>query len=357
MRLPTLLPPDPAELDQWLSEAITAEDPMLFTYLSVAVGTAARPFHALHLERGLHLWPNPFLTGWFVWNAAGDVAAAVAQALAGPTFPAEHKAVALLLVTAWCREHPDHPITGHPDSGSASARPPRGPPRRRARHSLCPRRTHRRPAPPNDSRRRGLRQSPPTARSLHRRNPPNDVARLFSNLSPSHPPRELARGATMRRSVERIGRNEDCPCGSGKKYKRCCYERDQDRLHRSTSVAGKTYADLRAEPEAHLTLATSPARSASPTSPGSTRVKVPADFARPVLRCGLAVAGLFEHLAEAYEKLPWEGEDRDSQLVGRHALGWPKSWRRDIAERLLQSSPRAPDDCAGEIPRLRTLPR
>ncbi|MBO5364906.1 MAG: SEC-C domain-containing protein, partial [Clostridia bacterium] len=24
-----------------------------------------------------------------------------------------------------------------------------------------------------------------------------------------------------------IGRNDPCPCGSGKKYKHCCMERDQ----------------------------------------------------------------------------------------------------------------------------------
>ena len=26
--------------------------------------------------------------------------------------------------------------------------------------------------------------------------------------------------------MEKIGRNEPCPCGSGKKYKKCCYQKD-----------------------------------------------------------------------------------------------------------------------------------
>ncbi|WP_420810705.1 SEC-C metal-binding domain-containing protein [Desulfovibrio ferrophilus] len=26
----------------------------------------------------------------------------------------------------------------------------------------------------------------------------------------------------MRRETPKIGRNEPCPCGSGKKYKKCC---------------------------------------------------------------------------------------------------------------------------------------
>lgn len=28
--------------------------------------------------------------------------------------------------------------------------------------------------------------------------------------------------AFIRRQVEKIGRNQQCPCGSGKKYKKCC---------------------------------------------------------------------------------------------------------------------------------------
>jgi len=30
------------------------------------------------------------------------------------------------------------------------------------------------------------------------------------------------RGATVRRETPKIGRNDPCPCGSGKKYKKCC---------------------------------------------------------------------------------------------------------------------------------------
>jgi preprotein translocase subunit SecA len=30
----------------------------------------------------------------------------------------------------------------------------------------------------------------------------------------------------IRNRQERIGRNDPCPCGSGKKYKNCCLRRD-----------------------------------------------------------------------------------------------------------------------------------
>ena len=33
---------------------------------------------------------------------------------------------------------------------------------------------------------------------------------------------ESADAATQESGVDRVGRNEPCPCGSGKKYKRCC---------------------------------------------------------------------------------------------------------------------------------------
>ena len=30
---------------------------------------------------------------------------------------------------------------------------------------------------------------------------------------------------TVRRSTPKVGRNDPCPCGSGKKYKKCCMGR------------------------------------------------------------------------------------------------------------------------------------
>ncbi|HNW43771.1 MAG TPA: SEC-C metal-binding domain-containing protein [Elusimicrobiales bacterium] len=33
---------------------------------------------------------------------------------------------------------------------------------------------------------------------------------------------EAVKVETVRRDAPKVGRNEDCPCGSGKKYKKCC---------------------------------------------------------------------------------------------------------------------------------------
>ncbi len=36
------------------------------------------------------------------------------------------------------------------------------------------------------------------------------------------PPKQIARARAPVRAVPKVGRNDPCPCGSGKKYKQCC---------------------------------------------------------------------------------------------------------------------------------------
>jgi preprotein translocase subunit SecA len=37
----------------------------------------------------------------------------------------------------------------------------------------------------------------------------------------SNPPAEIKKPETVRRAEPKVGRNDPCPCGSGKKYKKC----------------------------------------------------------------------------------------------------------------------------------------
>ena len=39
---------------------------------------------------------------------------------------------------------------------------------------------------------------------------------------PARPQRVPSREGTYQRSSEKVGRNDPCPCGSGKKFKKCC---------------------------------------------------------------------------------------------------------------------------------------
>ena len=40
-----------------------------------------------------------------------------------------------------------------------------------------------------------------------------------------HIPYEYPVATTVVRKKKKIGRNEPCPCGSGKKFKKCCIEK------------------------------------------------------------------------------------------------------------------------------------
>ena len=56
---------------------------------------------------------------------------------------------------------------------------------------------------------------------------------------------------TVRRPVVKVGRNDPCHCGSGKKYKRCCLEKDRARLSDPSPYAGLTMEEAKRDPTRH----------------------------------------------------------------------------------------------------------
>ena len=60
---------------------------------------------------------------------------------------------------------------------------------------------------------------------------------------PKHEPPKVVSGFTVRRAVEKVGRNAPCPCGSGKKYKKCCLKKDLARLSDPSPVEGMTMSE------------------------------------------------------------------------------------------------------------------
>ncbi len=46
--------------------------------------------------------------------------------------------------------------------------------------------------------------------------------RKQERLKLSHGEEETQKPQTYRRQGKKVGRNDPCPCGSGKKYKKCC---------------------------------------------------------------------------------------------------------------------------------------
>ena len=53
-------------------------------------------------------------------------------------------------------------------------------------------------------------------------NRPTFTFRMPSQEQISFVPEELLRGNSPSQSMGKVGRNNPCPCGSGKKYKKCC---------------------------------------------------------------------------------------------------------------------------------------
>jgi len=49
-----------------------------------------------------------------------------------------------------------------------------------------------------------------------------DAAGQVATSGGGHDPEAPARPRTFVREQPKVGRNDPCPCGSGKKYKKCC---------------------------------------------------------------------------------------------------------------------------------------
>ncbi|MDO4567461.1 MAG: preprotein translocase subunit SecA [Clostridia bacterium] len=65
-----------------------------------------------------------------------------------------------------------------------------------------------------------------TIKSLYNTRISEPKRRVTFRISDGVPGGEAKRPVTMRRAVKKVGKNDPCPCGSGKKYKYCCGRKD-----------------------------------------------------------------------------------------------------------------------------------
>ena len=131
--------------------------------------------------------------------------------------------------------------------------------------------------------------------------------------------------------MPRIGRNEPCHCGSGKKYKHCHYDQDQDRLQQSSEVAGLTRMELSADLGHHLTLERLEKKSAADL----VRLD-PSAIPRHLLTdyfTRLAFVDI-DRAAACLEKLGYEEDLEDSWFFVMFTAA--RIGRKDIGERLMQ---------------------
>ncbi len=70
----------------------------------------------------------------------------------------------------------------------------------------------------------------------------------LETLPERKPPVVIGGDYTVRRPVPKLGRNEPCHCGSGKKYKKCCLEKDQALIRDASPHEGVTMTELRTNP-------------------------------------------------------------------------------------------------------------
>lgn len=328
------LPEDDAEFDQWLGEAVAKRQSLDFFYLIGAGLDLGRPVSSRHLAHGLQLLPAHYLAGCLALQASGeDVPEQVLQALQhGGITPLVHAGL-LVVVAEWCKER-DRRIPEEFGMGARIVARKQG---------MCTEtiglliafgsmigdgrimeiiigRTR-----SAEEQAELVKVGMNLAEILLKicRAPFINLVRAVADLTDT--------GFTVRRSVEHIGRNEACPCGSGRKYKRCCFEKDNKRLQLSTDIAGKTYAEVQADFEEHLT----PAR-LKKTQPHDL-ARLDPDKMDPDLHAAfISRLGRFEMNDEAVAALEKTGyaEDLDEawQFVTLLSL---RANRKDLVERLI----------------------
>ena len=339
-----LLPTDDTALDALIGETVREKDQAGFIYITLAALQAERKVDARHLAGGAMMLPSSHLLGVIVWHMQGEVAGPLLQAMAHTMLRPAVEAAGLFLITAWVRAEAGRSL------------PPGFIPHARM------------------FARRAVSETEVVSYLLAMALQAGDAGLLavvterfnqvaeekvaavkveaqglgdiylkicrgnVCDLIPAEPSKVLVRGFTMRRAVARVGRNDPCPCGSGRKYKQCCLASDAERLQFSTDVAGKTVEEVQAEPEPHLTLAK--VLKADPHE----LVRWDPRKLKPELReeyfKSLGAFHFLDRATEAFELLGWSDDLKQAwDFIGYCAT---RAERRDILQRLIKVNPQAP---------------
>ncbi len=261
-RVQSLLPADDAEFDRWLDDALRRQAYNEYVSAFAAAISIGRRVDPHHLVKGGMIFAGYGILPEIVMRMPeGEVPESLIQS-AETNIPRRHQALMVATLAVWCKLY------------RASVFPPklielvRAIARHRAEDSsimswygavavltkdagLATILRRANPALASDAEWTKLSLSVTGFEKMLSAIPQRSILDAFGN-SDKPQARLLAQGTTMRRAVARVGRNEPCPCGSGKKYKKCCFEKDQERLRHSTSIEGVTAEELDAAPDAHL---------------------------------------------------------------------------------------------------------
>jgi hypothetical protein len=332
-----LLPESDAELHQWLAQAIADAAENDFIFIVFAAALKERKLQAALLPGGLCLMPEENRMAWIAWRMEGDVSTALLEAVDAGGIPLKFTAMALFIAAAWWLEHrPGQDVpTKILCEANSLAKKYRGQFEMEAYLAAMFCLIHGgKPLPCSFGNGKQIAHAKRCGEKT-RKNIFALLRRPFASLLPEKEVHQFVSNATARRAVDKIGRNERCRCGSGKKYKHCCYEQDRERLRHSSDVAGKTCAEVKEDLNADLTrqrlekLRPIELKKLDP-------VRVPAELQADYLM-RLAIFNCYEALADAFEKLGVPpGLEQSWRLATCFAV---KGWRRDVMERLAKASP------------------
>jgi SEC-C motif-containing protein len=333
-----MLPEEDTELDNWITEAVRQGNSLIFMVIVFAAFYRERPVDAKHLVGGAKLLSVPAYLAAIVSRVKGDMPEYLLEGLRNTAIYRPAHATALIYIAMWCDEYRGGV---YPDQLLPEARllAPKVKGMRDA-EALLLLLAHR----AND----------PTLLDLLRRNYPTISADTWKDIvqkTVAASPRQTLSGSltpildlmpttstfpqdpsrTIRRAVARIGRNDPCHCGSGKKYKNCCAEKDRERLQQSSGVSGLTLKEMHEQPERHLTLE----RLDKTAAPELSRMD-PALIPRHLLTDYFVRLTLFdlERGAEFVEKLGYSADLEDSWFFVMFTAA--RLRRKDIGERMMK---------------------
>lgn len=243
------LPPDDSALDGLIEEVVENKDELAFIRILLSAFSANRRVDARHLVEGASLLFDLGHLAAAATHTCGEVHLALINAVANNKLDYEQKALCLFAAGRWCVKIANEPIPPELITRARIlARMMRGNPYIEIPLIALAELVH-------DDGLTSMVKSRTTVK-----NPEKKVELFYSEMidpvadnpleyiADQAPPPGIS-GYTVRRAVPRIGRNDPCPCGSGKKYKKCCINRDQDRLKASSSIPGLTVDEVRAQRE------------------------------------------------------------------------------------------------------------
>jgi hypothetical protein len=333
-----LLPETDDGLDAWVEEAVRASDAEAFQYVVCAALIAGRPVDSRHLRRGLGMFQDGKLMLVVVWRMTGEVAEHLVEAVHETSMTRERNVEALLIAALWSKKHREGKLPeGLINKARMQAR------ELGSDHLAAGLLRGLAEITGDENLKTVLEQKAPLTKQGVGSEFFSQRVEIYEKLCsaevrdmlPQAPPQVIACGMQVRRSVERIGRNDPCPCGSGQKYKRCCHDKDQERLRFSSDVAGKTVAEVKAEQELHLNLAKLKALATHELARLDVlKISVKNEM-RETFIAELSARRLVDEAVTAFEHIGCHGDSQ--QMLWDWVMRYvTDKGRKDLAERMME---------------------